>query len=429
MESRLAEQLTRISEQLKSTREQAGIELEQVASQTFIPLRLLKAMDEGKFERLPEPVFVQGFIRRYGDVVGLDGKNLAQEFTVQPPTLKKPAEEFLSYHPDDEPAAAPRNNRSTSKLKVPEPLPPEPAAPEAPAPSPVEAVAPPATTPIPDPATTPIPDPPVAEPPAAITPPAVAETASTPSPTTEVVAPETPTVKAEPPSIPTAEPAVAATAVPEAPAPAVSEPPSLETASTANLTPPPVVASETPAETAPEPPTPRTTVAQATEDYWSPSPMGNNPPSGNEGNNKLVYWIAGLAALALLALGAILISQPKSGNDNRGQSSESSSRQSDTAQEAKQPPPASPAPSPQSDAPITLSIKVTDDSWVEVITDGKVVISEILPQGTTQTWTAKDRLSITSGNAQGVTFSYNQAAEKPMGPTANPLTLVFPPKP
>ncbi|NJM48410.1 MAG: DUF4115 domain-containing protein [Alkalinema sp. RU_4_3] len=100
VESQAIEQLKSIVAQLKQAREAKELKLEDIAAKTFIPLRLLKAMDEERFERLPEPVFVQGFIRRYGDQVGLDGQALSRQFEVMPTVLTKPAEEFLV--PDDD---------------------------------------------------------------------------------------------------------------------------------------------------------------------------------------------------------------------------------------------------------------------------------------------------------------------------------------
>jgi cytoskeleton protein RodZ len=361
VESPVAEQLQRISAQLKAARETAGIELAQVASQTFIPLRLLKAMDEGQFERLPEPVFVQGFIRRYGDAVGLDGKQMAKDFIVDPPSLKKPAEEFLSYHPDDDAPAA-RNARGGKKQqKMQVPLPPPPA----PVPAPV--VEPP-----------PVPVAPIA----AIAPPPVVE----PTPIVAVVE-----------STPTVEPTTAIQST-------------VETA-------------EPTAETAIEPNSrvePSLTFDPAANREWSPSADS----SGQSGErSSWLYWIGGLLALGLLAIGTVLVMQPKSDAPN----SSSSASVNPTIPTT----PATPVPSatPKLTAPIVLTVKVVEESWVEVLSDGKSEIAEVLPKGSQKTWTAKESLSITSGNAKGVAYSYNQSPEKLMGTTADPETLVFPPLP
>ncbi|MCY7276688.1 MAG: DUF4115 domain-containing protein, partial [Phormidesmis sp. CAN_BIN44] len=57
--------------------------LEQVASQTRIQPRLLRAIEQGKLENLPESIYIQSFIRQYADAIGLDGVKFASAF----PTL------------------------------------------------------------------------------------------------------------------------------------------------------------------------------------------------------------------------------------------------------------------------------------------------------------------------------------------------------
>ncbi|MBD1998987.1 helix-turn-helix domain-containing protein [Leptolyngbya sp. FACHB-541] len=80
------EQLKEIGVQLHQTREQQSKSLEEVAAKTFIPLRLLQAIEVGQAAVLPEPVFIQGFIRRYGDLVGLDGMALSKQFSLDSTT-------------------------------------------------------------------------------------------------------------------------------------------------------------------------------------------------------------------------------------------------------------------------------------------------------------------------------------------------------
>ncbi len=76
------EQLKEISNYLLQVRQEKSIRIEEVAAKTHIRLAFLKALEAGEFEELPEPVYVQGFIRRYADVLGLDGAALANTFTV-----------------------------------------------------------------------------------------------------------------------------------------------------------------------------------------------------------------------------------------------------------------------------------------------------------------------------------------------------------
>ncbi len=76
-------QLRDIADYLRQVRSEQGISLEEIAVKTFIPLRLLQALDDVQLERLPEPVFVQGFIRRYADAIGVDGLAVAQSFSLE----------------------------------------------------------------------------------------------------------------------------------------------------------------------------------------------------------------------------------------------------------------------------------------------------------------------------------------------------------
>lgn len=76
------ERLREIGVYLSSVRQDQGLSLEEIASHTYIPLRILRAIETGDDHVLPEPVFVQGFIRRYADILGLDGTAIAQEFPI-----------------------------------------------------------------------------------------------------------------------------------------------------------------------------------------------------------------------------------------------------------------------------------------------------------------------------------------------------------
>jgi cytoskeletal protein RodZ len=84
------EQLKEISHYLLRVRQEKSIRIEEVAAKTHIRDTFLKALEAGHFEELPEPVYVQGFIRRYADALGLDGTALANSFTVNvsPPYTK-----------------------------------------------------------------------------------------------------------------------------------------------------------------------------------------------------------------------------------------------------------------------------------------------------------------------------------------------------
>ncbi|MGJ5630465.1 helix-turn-helix domain-containing protein [Nostoc sp. CALU 1950] len=74
------EQLKEITTHLRQVRQEKSIRIEEIAAQTLIRAGVLQALEEERFEELPEPIFVQGFIRRYGDALGLDGNALSYTF-------------------------------------------------------------------------------------------------------------------------------------------------------------------------------------------------------------------------------------------------------------------------------------------------------------------------------------------------------------
>lgn len=81
------EQLREIGAYLRQVREHQGRALDDIANQIFIRPALLRAVEEGQDQHLPEPVFVQGFIRRYAEALGLDGNEISQAFTVTPASV------------------------------------------------------------------------------------------------------------------------------------------------------------------------------------------------------------------------------------------------------------------------------------------------------------------------------------------------------
>ena len=65
---------------LQEVRRQAGLSLENVASITLIPLRLLRAIEAGDLDALPEPIYIRGFLKQFADALGLPGSEFARTF-------------------------------------------------------------------------------------------------------------------------------------------------------------------------------------------------------------------------------------------------------------------------------------------------------------------------------------------------------------
>jgi cytoskeletal protein RodZ len=70
-------------QRLKAAREEKGLSLEDVASETRIPLRHLESVENGDWDRLPAPTYTIGFAKSYASAIGLDradiGEQLRQE--------------------------------------------------------------------------------------------------------------------------------------------------------------------------------------------------------------------------------------------------------------------------------------------------------------------------------------------------------------
>jgi cytoskeleton protein RodZ len=64
--------MSELGEKLREAREEQGLSLEDVEESTHIRRELLEALENGDYARLPEPVYVRGFVRGYVGALGLD---------------------------------------------------------------------------------------------------------------------------------------------------------------------------------------------------------------------------------------------------------------------------------------------------------------------------------------------------------------------
>jgi transcriptional regulator with XRE-family HTH domain len=85
-----SELLEQIGVKLRQLREQHHLSIEDMSLRTQIQPRLIQAIEEGHIEMLPEPVYVRGMVKRYGDSLGLDGVTISQ----QVPTWESEAATF-----------------------------------------------------------------------------------------------------------------------------------------------------------------------------------------------------------------------------------------------------------------------------------------------------------------------------------------------
>lgn len=99
------EKLEELGSRLRQFRTEQSIPLEEVAAQTRIQARLLNAIEEGRLDELPEPIYIKGFIKRFAEALGLNGAEFASAFPagsslhfVKPPWRHLPAAQLRPIH-------------------------------------------------------------------------------------------------------------------------------------------------------------------------------------------------------------------------------------------------------------------------------------------------------------------------------------------
>jgi hypothetical protein len=69
-----------IGSALKDARGRIGMDIAEAEERTKIRARYIRALEAEDWEVLPAPAYVRGFLRTYGQMLGLDGEMLADEF-------------------------------------------------------------------------------------------------------------------------------------------------------------------------------------------------------------------------------------------------------------------------------------------------------------------------------------------------------------
>jgi cytoskeleton protein RodZ len=67
-------------QEMRRLRESAGLTLQDIAAETKISVRILTALEEGKFQYLPEVVFTRNFVGQYARTIGFDPERLTGWF-------------------------------------------------------------------------------------------------------------------------------------------------------------------------------------------------------------------------------------------------------------------------------------------------------------------------------------------------------------
>jgi cytoskeletal protein RodZ len=70
----------RVGERLAAARKAQGLSLDDIVQRTRVPLRHLEMIEAGNHSALPAIPYSAGFVKTYGQTVGLDGAELARDF-------------------------------------------------------------------------------------------------------------------------------------------------------------------------------------------------------------------------------------------------------------------------------------------------------------------------------------------------------------
>ncbi|NET61765.1 MAG: hypothetical protein F6K47_38280 [Symploca sp. SIO2E6] len=77
--------LLEIAQQLQQKRQSLSLSVRQLHNQTLVPIHIINALEAGNLEKLPEDVYLRGFIRRLGQALGLDGVAMAASLPAPDP--------------------------------------------------------------------------------------------------------------------------------------------------------------------------------------------------------------------------------------------------------------------------------------------------------------------------------------------------------
>jgi cytoskeleton protein RodZ len=88
-------------ERLRAAREEKGLALEEVASQTRIPLRHLQSLEVGDWSNLPAPTYTLGFAKSYASAVGLDRAEIGDQLRAEMGGTGTTATETQAYEAAD----------------------------------------------------------------------------------------------------------------------------------------------------------------------------------------------------------------------------------------------------------------------------------------------------------------------------------------
>jgi cytoskeletal protein RodZ len=76
-------QTSAVGERLRAAREKKKLSLEDIATQTRIPLRHLENLEAGDWSKLPAPTYTIGFAKSYASAIGLDRTEIGEDLRAE----------------------------------------------------------------------------------------------------------------------------------------------------------------------------------------------------------------------------------------------------------------------------------------------------------------------------------------------------------
>ena len=78
--------LRELGRELRKGRQIRSLSIQQLHSQTLVPLHHIDSIENGEIDKLPQDIYVRGFILRLGDALGLNGSAMANALPKPAPT-------------------------------------------------------------------------------------------------------------------------------------------------------------------------------------------------------------------------------------------------------------------------------------------------------------------------------------------------------
>jgi cytoskeleton protein RodZ len=423
------EQLRAIGLRLQQERERQNIILEDVSAKTRIRVALLQGIEAAEINRLPEPVYVRGFIRRFEETLGLPSGELSSQLVLEP-TILGNVDPLTTYPPT--PAVMPGDSAATKSKKdlkkekesaKEAEKRPEPTFRQAPLPEVVPAASLPlfqGSVDVPPidvrPTAKPIEIPPVDLKPTDLKPAGLKPVEIKPveAKSVELKPVELKPVETKPVVTPKVTPID-----PWADEPALAERDRIadraDSRSDIRIVPPPArnvetaserQASDRPAALLPMPQAPK---------FDEPAPLPWKP---------IGLGIALLGFLGALGWGAMNLTKSPTIATNQAPTAQVNPSQSvakppETVVAAPVKPPTKPV------APVSLTANFRDAAWISVETDGKLAYEGEIPKGGTKTWTAQKGIFFRTGLASVVWLSVNGAPAKQFNSYSGPKDETF----